>query len=224
MHQCAGDPDKRMQIEVVLGDLTTEHADAVVNAANGKLSHGGGLARALARAGGDAVRRESKRWIDEHGSVATGSCAITTAGAMPSRWIVHAVGPVWPLKKRATEQLGEWPGTVTQSDDELAAAVRSALHAADAAGASSIAIPLLSSGIFGFPRQRAARVAMDAAVRYIESVECVSAAAAAVACDGAAHSLRTVRFVNFDAQTVEALCAELDLCVQEGRLLLCDAS
>lgn len=80
-------------LEAVVGDLTRLGTDVVVNAANEHLAHGGGVAAALSRAGGPAVQAESDRWVAEHGPVGPGRAAVTTAGALPARWIVHVVGP-----------------------------------------------------------------------------------------------------------------------------------
>ena len=80
---------------VVQNDLTAEQVDAIVNAANERLAHGGGVAGAISRRGGPTIQRESAEWIREHGPVPTGSAAITGAGELPARYVIHAVGPVW---------------------------------------------------------------------------------------------------------------------------------
>ncbi|MBA2529014.1 MAG: macro domain-containing protein, partial [Euzebyales bacterium] len=78
---------------VVEGDLTRQDVDAVVNAANERLAHGGGVAAALARAGGPTVQAESDRWVAEHGTLTPGQAAVTGGGGMAARWVVHVVGP-----------------------------------------------------------------------------------------------------------------------------------
>jgi len=133
-------------IRIVLGDITEERVDAVVNAANGRLAHGGGVAGAIARRGGPAVREESEAWVVAHGEVPTGAAAITTAGDLPSRHVIHAVGPVWGSG-------GE--------DEKLAGAVRSALTLAVEHALASVSLPAISSGIFGFPKERCARVILE---------------------------------------------------------------
>ena len=80
-------------IRVVQGDLTRESVDAIVNAANEYLAHGGGLAGAIVRAGGKEIQHQSRQWVEQHGPVPTGSAAITGAGRLPCRYVIHAVGP-----------------------------------------------------------------------------------------------------------------------------------
>lgn len=131
-------------IEARTDDLTTIDVDVVVNAANERLAHGGGVAAALADAGGPAVQEESDRWVDEHGPVEIGAAAVTTAGDMPARWIVHVVGPRY----------------AGDGDDarKLASSVEAALDAAVGLEATSIALPAISAGIFGYPMADATRV------------------------------------------------------------------
>ena len=134
-------------IRVVQNDLTTEAVDAIVNAANEHLAHGGGVARAISRKGGPVIQQESSAWVCEHGPVPTGSAAITGAGSLPCRYVIHAVGPVWG------------------SGDEqakLASAVRSALDLAGEHELRSVSMPGISSGIFGFPKPLCARVMLRA--------------------------------------------------------------
>ena len=124
-------------IELVQGDITRQDVDVVVNAANSELAHGGGVAAAIALAGGPDLRRES----EEHSDVRVGEAGLTTAGAMPARWVVHAVGPVWSGGEEGEPEL-------------LASAYRSALGMAIDLGARSVAFPSISTGIFGFPIER----------------------------------------------------------------------
>ena len=130
-------------IRVVQGDLTAEGVDAIVNAANERLVHGGGVAGAIVRKGGPAVQQESDAWVRERGPVPTGSAAITGAGALPCRHVIHAVGPIWG-----------------SGDEErkLESAVQSALDLAGQYGLRSVSMPGISSGIFGFPKPLCARV------------------------------------------------------------------
>ena len=131
-------------VRVVQNDLTEEEVDAIVNAANEHLLHGGGVAGAIARKGGPTIQRESNAWVREHGPVRTGSAAITGAGKLPCKYVIHAVGPVW-----------------SGSGDEeakLASAVQSALDLAEEHGLARISMPAISSGIFGFPKPLCAQV------------------------------------------------------------------
>lgn len=125
-------------------DLTTMHVDVVVNAANEHLQHGGGVAAALARAGGPAVQLDSDDWVASHGPIGVGEAATTTAGAMPAGHVVHVVGPRWSDRP--------------EDPDDLAAAVVAALDAAEDLGATSVAMPVISAGVFGYPLDAAAQV------------------------------------------------------------------
>src|SRR5262245_10239962 len=87
-------PDGRV-LRVIEGDITEQDVDAIVNAANEMLAHGGGVAGAIARKGGPQITSESRRWVEEHGRVPTGGAAITGGGNLKARYVIHAVGPVW---------------------------------------------------------------------------------------------------------------------------------
>ncbi len=142
-------------IRIVQGDLTEEPVDAIVNAANERLAHGGGVAGAIVRKGGYQIQEESDRWVREHGPVPTGSAAITGAGHLPARYIIHAVGPIW--RNRGDE------------DALLASAVTSALTLAARHHVRSISLPAISSGIFGFPKPRAVRIILDAVDAFLQA-------------------------------------------------------
>jgi putative ATPase len=154
------------------GDLTTQTTDAIVNAANEYLRHGGGVAGAIARKGGPTIQQESNEWVRQHGRVLTGTAAITGAGRLPAKYVIHAVGPMWG-----------------HGDDEpkLASAVQSALSLADQYQLSSIAIPGISSGIFGGPKDICARVIIQSTVEYIE--------------EHSDTTLQEIRFCNIDQVT-----------------------
>jgi O-acetyl-ADP-ribose deacetylase len=174
----AGEPTHReigdAVLRVVRDDITTLAVDAVVNAANGHLAHGGGVAAALVRAGGDEVQRESDAWVAQHGPVRPGTAAVTTAGRMPARVIVHVVGP----RHR--------PGHDNAA--LLEQAVRAALDAADDAGATSVALPAISAGIFGYPPPEATAVIARTCATWLS---------------GADRSIRDVALVGYDAATAE---------------------
>jgi putative ATPase len=143
-------------VRAVQGDLTALEVDAIVNAANEYLQHGGGVAAAIVRAGGPAIQEESDRWVARHGPLRPGVAAVTSAGAMPARFVVHVAGPRYRDGR----------------DDEglLRAAVRAALDAAAGTGCRTVALPAISAGIFGYPLDRAARViAAEAAARAAET-------------------------------------------------------
>jgi O-acetyl-ADP-ribose deacetylase (regulator of RNase III) len=140
-------------LELVEGDITEMDVDAIVNAANERLAHGGGVAGVISHKGGPAIQRESDAWVRQHGRVATGSAAITSGGWLGTKYIIHAVGPVYD-------------GTA-RSADLLASAVRAALQMADDRGLESIALPAISTGIFGYPMEDAAHVMLRAAIAYL---------------------------------------------------------
>lgn len=129
------------RVQVAVGDLTEENVDAIVNAANAHLQHGGGVAGAILRRGGHKIQQESDAWVREHGPVSPADPAFTSGGNLPCRYVIHAVGPVW----------GEG-----EEDAKLMAAVAGSLRLADRFGLRSIAFPAISTGIFGFPKERAA--------------------------------------------------------------------
>ncbi len=82
-------------LQIVQGDITTEEVDAIVNAANEYLQHGGGVAWAIVKRGGDVIQDESDKWIKQHGPVSHAHPAWTSGGALPAKYIIHAVGPIW---------------------------------------------------------------------------------------------------------------------------------
>lgn len=169
-------------IQARLGDLTEERVDAVVNAANQYLAHGGGVAGAISRRGGPVIQVESDRWVREHGPVPTGEVAVTLAGNLPCKLVIHAVGPVWR-------------GGTHGEDELLRSAVWNSLAAAHDRGLASIALPAISSGIFGFPKPRCAAILVQTALAFCQ-----------------AHpdtSLREIRFTNIDRPTAELIAAEV---------------
>lgn len=126
-------------LRLVKGDITSRDMDAIVNAANSYLKHGGGVAGAIVRKGGDIIQQES----DKIGFVPVGGAAITTAGRLPAKAVIHAVGP----------RMGEG-----DEDEKLKNAVISSLFLATEMGFKSISLPAISSGIFGFPKDRCAKI------------------------------------------------------------------
>ena len=143
-------------LELVEGDITRLDTDAIVNAANQRLAHGGGVAGVIARAGGPVIQKESDAWVREQGPVPTGSAAITSGGELKADHVIHTVGPVYSStsKPRAAEL--------------LASAVKSALAMADDHELTSIALPAISTGIYGYPMDEAAEVMLTAAIDYVK--------------------------------------------------------
>jgi O-acetyl-ADP-ribose deacetylase (regulator of RNase III) len=140
-------------VQLIKGDITQADTDVVVNPANNQLMHGGGLAGLLAKKAGPALQRESESWIKEYGPVEHDSPAYTGAGELPFRYIIHAVGPVWG-----------------SGDEErkLQDAVQGALKTANNLGVRSVALPAISTGIFGFPLKPAAKVILSSIKEYLE--------------------------------------------------------
>ncbi len=163
------------------GDLTEEPVDAIVNAANEHLAHGGGLAGAIVRRGGCVIQEESETWVRQHGPASHTRPALTGAGALPCRAVIHAVGPVWGSG---------------DEDRKLQAAYTAALALAQAQGFTSVAFPSISTGIFGFPVERAARLAVEAVLAFCRAQP--------------AAPLREIRFTLIDAPTVEVFRQELE--------------
>lgn len=136
-----------VQIGIALGDLTEYPAEAIVNPANDRLQLGGGVAGQIYLKGGEAIQQE----CDRIGGTPVGTAVWTTAGQLPYRGIVHAVGP----------QMGEG-----DEDQKLHQATRAALEVADTQQVASLALPAISTGIFGFPLARCAFIMLDEIIRF----------------------------------------------------------
>ena len=145
-----------VEIRLLRGDLTKADARAIVNAANERLQHGAGVARAIVRQGGDIIQRQSNDWVNEHGPISHTKPALTTAGELPGEAVIHVVGPRW----------GEG-----DEDRKLTLTVNAALEMAEESGFESIAFPAIATGIFGFPMDRAARVMLEAIQLFFEGLE-----------------------------------------------------
>ncbi len=140
------------KLKVIQGDITEEDTDAIVNAANSYLKHGGGVAGAIVKKGGKIIQEESNKI----GHVPVGEAAVTGAGKLKSQYVIHAVGPVW----------GEG-----DEENKLRKTVTNALKRAEELKLSSISIPAISSGIFGFPKERATKVITEATLNFLRHSE-----------------------------------------------------
>ncbi|MFG3131809.1 O-acetyl-ADP-ribose deacetylase [Streptomyces tendae] len=160
-------------ITLVQGDITRESADAIVNAANSSLLGGGGVDGAIHRRGGPAILAECRRLRAGHlgKGLPTGRAVATTAGDLDARWVIHTVGPVWS----ATED----------RSGLLASCYRESLRTADELGARTVAFPAISTGVYRWPLNDAARIA-------VETVRATRT------------SVTEVRFVLFDTRAYEA--------------------
>ncbi|MFD7080209.1 O-acetyl-ADP-ribose deacetylase [Streptomyces sp. NPDC059918] len=168
-----------VRITLVQGDITAEHADAIVNAANSSLLGGGGVDGAVHRRGGPEILDACRALrASQYGKgLATGRAVATTAGRLPADWVVHTVGPVWSREEDRSAQ--------------LASCYRESLRVAAELGARTVAFPAISTGIFGWPMEDGARIA----------VETVRASAAA--------PVEEVRFVLFDEKAYAVFEAAL---------------
>ncbi len=166
-------------VKIILkkGDITEEEVDAIVNAANSRLQHGGGVAGAIVRKGGWIIQEESNKI----GYVPVGECAITTAGNLPAKKVIHTVGPRW----------GEG-----NEDEKLTNATYNALKMADKHRFKSIAFPAVSSGIFGFPKDRCANVMLNAVRKFLK--------------DFPSTSLKIIEFCIIDDLTVNIFKKEFE--------------
>jgi len=167
-------------VTVVEGDITGQDVDVIVNAANAKLQHGGGVAASISHAGGPVIDEESRDWVVANGPVGPGVAAVTSAGDLAAGHVVHVVGPVFV------------PGG--DNEDKLRRAVTAALDAALGLEASSVALPAISAGIYGYPPEEATLVIATEVAAWL-----------------GAHpgSFTDVRLVAFGANTADAFRAAL---------------
>ncbi|MFE1311332.1 O-acetyl-ADP-ribose deacetylase [Streptomyces sp. NPDC058755] len=165
-------------ITLAQGDITAQSADAIVNAANSSLLGGGGVDGAIHRRGGPAILEECRKLRASHygKGLPTGRAVATTAGNLDARWVIHTVGPVWSASE--------------DRSDLLASCYRESLRVADELGARTVAFPAISTGVYRWPMEDAARIALDT----------VRAARTAV---------EEVRFVLFDERAFEVFTREL---------------
>jgi O-acetyl-ADP-ribose deacetylase (regulator of RNase III) len=164
-------------LRLVLGDITIRDVDAIVNAANSHLQHGGGVAGAIVKRGGQVIQDES----DRIGFTPVGTAAITGAGKLSARYVIHAVGP----------RMGEG-----DEDNKLRSAVSNALQLASQKGLKSISMPAISSGIFGFPKDRCAAILVNTSQEFLKQ--------------NGDTPLQIVEFCVFDDQTAGYFKRELD--------------
>ncbi len=167
---------------VIHGDLTKQPVGAIVNAANENLTHGGGVAVAIVRAGGRVIQEESDQWVRDHGPVGPGQAAVTTGGALHASHVIHVVGPRF-------HEGGD-------NRALLAQAVGAALDAAASAEIRSVAMPAISAGIFGYPVAEATAVIAATVVDWLRDHQ-----------DG---PVEEVRLVGFSGTTAAHFATGLD--------------
>jgi O-acetyl-ADP-ribose deacetylase (regulator of RNase III) len=146
------------RISLILGDITRERVDAIVNAANSNLMGGGGVDGAIHAAGGAAILDECREIRIRRGGCPTGHAVITTAGRLPSKHVIHTVGPIWS-------------GGVRGEPELLASCYQSSLELAVRHGLRTVAFPSISTGAYRFPIERAARIALGTIVRLLKRLD-----------------------------------------------------
>lgn len=144
------------KIEIIKGDITQLKVDAIVNAANSSLLGGGGVDGAIHRAGGPSIVEECRRIVDNQGYCKTGKAVITTAGNLPAKFVIHTVGPIW-VGGKACEEI------------RLAECYRNSLQLAVENDVRTIAFPGISTGVYGFPKESAARISVDTIIDFLNS-------------------------------------------------------
>jgi O-acetyl-ADP-ribose deacetylase (regulator of RNase III) len=164
-------------LRLIQGDITQRDGDAKVNAANSSLKHGGGVAGAIVRKGGQIIQDES----DRIGFVPVGHAAITGAGRLPAKFVIHAVGP----------RMGEG-----DEDNKLKSAVLRSLQLAAEKNFTSISFPAISSGIFGFPKDKCAKILVSEALHFLKKQK--------------ESTLREIEFCIYDDETLEHFRREFE--------------
>jgi O-acetyl-ADP-ribose deacetylase (regulator of RNase III) len=163
-------------ISLIQGDITRQNTDAIVNAANSSLMGGGGVDGAIHRAGGPAILEECKQIVARQGRLPTGQAVITTGGNLKAKYVIHTVGPVWGGGNRGEAGL-------------LASAYTESLRLAAKNNLKSVSFPSISTGAYGYPLSEAARVAVEAAAKFLKEE---------------AGSVEEVVFVLFDSGSYNA--------------------
>jgi len=172
---------KQARLSLLQGDITRQEADAIVNAANSSLMGGGGVDGAIHRAGGSAILEDCKKVVARQGRLPTGQAVITTGGNLKAKHVIHTVGPVWH-------------GGSSGEPELLTSAYTESLKVAEENSLSSVSFPSISIGVYGYPVDKAAKVAIEAVVSFLRDK---------------AASVREVMFVLFDSRTYDAYHAAL---------------
>lgn len=159
------------KIEIIKGDITKLKVDAIVNAANSSLLGGGGVDGAIHRAGGPEILEECRKIIAKQGSCKIGEAVITTAGKLQAKYVIHTVGPIWN-------------GGRNNEAENLARCYKNSLQLALDNNCRTIAFPNISTGVYGFPKDRAAKISIDAVAQFLASQ----------------HQLEKVFFICFDEE------------------------
>ena len=169
-------------LTVALGDITNEPVDVIVNSANVNLHHAGGVAGAIVRKGGVEIQNESNAIVRESGPLEFGTIAVTTAGSMRFRHIIHAVGPLYEDGKQGEAQL-------------LGSLIEKVLEKAEEMRVRSVSFPAISTGICGFPKSKCAEIFLESICTHVEK--------SGMSC------LREIRVVSIDPSTVSRIQTEV---------------
>jgi len=180
------------RLRIIQGDITRQSTDAIVNAANSSLMGGGGVDGAIHRAGGPAILAECKQIVAKQGRLPTGEAVITSAGNLKAKYVIHTVGPVWHGGNKGEPEL-------------LASAYRESLKKAAENDLNSVSFPSISTGVYGYPVDQAAKVALNAVIASLGE---------------SAASVKEVVFVLFDPRTLEAYSSALKEIAEERGLSL----
>jgi O-acetyl-ADP-ribose deacetylase (regulator of RNase III) len=172
----------RASLSLIQGDITKQETDAIVNAANSGLMGGGGVDGAIHRTGGVAIKEECRQIIARIGRLPTGKAVITTGGNLKARYVIHTVGPVWHGGNNGEAEL-------------LASAYLESLKLAAERKLKSVAFPSISTGVYGYPVDEAAKVALETVITFLRDES---------------TSLQHVVFVLFDSNTYQTYAARLD--------------
>ena len=173
----------KRKLALIQGDITKQNSHAIVNAANSSLMGGGGVDGAIHRAGGPQILEECKKIVARQGRLPTGKAVITTGGNLPARYIIHTVGPVWN-------------GGNSKEADLLSSAYSESLRLAEKNSLKSISFPSISTGAYGYPVEKAAKVAMQTVTAFLKDE---------------AVSVEEVTFVLFNVATYEAYVRALQV-------------
>lgn len=170
-----------VKLKAIQGDITTIKCDAVVNAANTSLLGGGGVDGAIHRAGGKQILEDCRKIIARQGGCKVGEAVITSAGNMPAKFVIHTVGPVWN-------------GGVKDEEQKLANCYQNSLKIALENNCKTIAFPNISTGIYKFPKDRAAKIAIQTVNEFLSKEK----------------NIEEVIFVCFDGENLNFIKKEID--------------
>jgi len=168
------------EFSVIMGDITQQTTDAIVNAANSSLMGGGGVDGAIHRAGGPAILEECRQIVSRQGRLPTGKAVITTGGNLQAKYVIHTVGPIWHGGNRGEAEL-------------LESAYRESLDLAAENQLTSVCFPSISTGAYSYPVEQAARIALETVVTFLKETT----------------SVKQVVFVLFNSRVLEVYSSAL---------------